>query len=171
MSYAISIPTLDDTYELAVMLNQSWIETYPNEAAGVSLEYIKGRSDRRLGSNALEKRRSAIQQSYDDPDYFMRIAKDETGSIVGSIYGYKKDDTYELDGLYTLQRTHGTGLGLQLWTVFKDWVGDVTIDLSVVTYNARAKAFYTKLGFIDVAGSERLLGDSIIPVVDMVRQL
>lgn len=50
-----------------------------------------------------------------------------------------------------------------------DWFDDSKpIELWVVAYNERAKAFYRKWGFEEVAGSEQLF-DGKIPEVKMIR--
>lgn len=171
MTYTISRPTTQDSLELAKVHTQAWLETYPNEAAGISREYIEKWTRPRLSDEGLERRRAAIQKSYDDPNYFLRIARDETGALVGFIDGSIKDGTYWLDGLYTLQSTHGTGLGKQLWDAFLPYTRGHDIFLCVTTYNERAKRFYTKLGFTIVPGSERMFGESLLPIVDMVRKI
>ncbi len=111
-----------------------------------------------------------IQKSHDDPAYFLRTARDETGALVGFIDGSIKDGTYWLDGLYTLEHTYGTGLGKQLWDAFLPWTEGHDITLSVASYNERAKKFYGKLGFVAIPGSERMFGETLLPVVDMVRK-
>lgn len=169
MNYTIESPTTNDTLELATMHNQSWHETYPNEALGIDGAYIETQIAHRLSEKGLLRRESMILFSHDDPSYFLRIARDESGKIVGFIDGHFKDDEYSLDGLYTLKNTHGTGLGKQLWETFLLWAGDHDIQLTVTTYNERAKAFYKKAGFVEKPGTERTFGSTIIPVIDMDR--
>ena len=43
------------------------------------------------------------------------------------------------------------------------------IELGVVTYNARARAFYKKWGFEEIPGSETLF-DNKIPEIKMIRK-
>lgn len=168
--YIISQPTKDDASALAAMHSQSWLDTYPNDNLGISIEYIKNRIADRVSDEGIKKRQAFIQESYDNPAYFLRIAKDYTGKIVGFIDGRLKDDHYELSGLYTIKETYGSGLGKSLWNVYLAWTGDEKdIILTVATYNERARAFYAKLGFQDMPGTNRYFDESIIPVVDMKR--
>lgn len=169
MHYTIVRPTISDSLELTKVHNQSWLETYPNDALGISREYIKDRVGNRLSEEGLKRRESAIQLSYESSSYFLRIAKDESGEIVGFIDGEIKDGHYWLDGLYTLTSTHGSGLGKELWESFLAWTHDSDVLLSVAAYNDRAIAFYKKIGFVKKAGTERLFGDTPIPIVDMLR--
>lgn len=170
MHYTIERPKITDALELATMHNQSWIETYPNDAHGITQEYIENRVANRLSKEGLERRESGIQLSYDSPTYFLRIAKNDSGKIVGFIDGHIEDGKYWLGGLYTLKSTHGTGLAQLLWGAYLPWTEGNDIVLTVVSYNERAKAFYKKLGFTEEAGSERKFSDTPLPVIDMVRK-
>ncbi len=169
--YTIEVPETDDAIELATMHNQSWLDTYPNDEAGVSLEYIKERVAGRLTEKGLTRRREYIERTITDSTYFLRIAKNEAGKIVGFIDGFLKDDKYELAGLYTDKDTHGTGLGLKLWETYQEWVdSSKVIWLTVVAYNDRAISFYKKIGFKELPETKRFYGETHIPVVDMERR-
>ena len=170
MHYTITQPEVSDALELTKLHNQSWIETYPNEELGISQEYIVDRVSNRLSTKGIERRETAIKLSSENLTYFLRIARDESGSIVGFIDGNLKDDGYWLDGLYTLKSTYGTGLGKLLWESYLLWTNNSNVSLTVASYNTRAMAFYTKLGFTKKAGNERKFGDTPIPVIDMIRK-
>lgn len=167
-AYTIERPQVEDALELATMHNQSWLDTYPNDEHGVSLEYINEIIAPRLSTGGLDRRRSNIERSKNDPTYFFRIARNESGSIVGFVDGFLENDRYELAGLYTDQNTHGTGLAMQLWDSYKEWADtSKVIWLTVATYNDRAKAFYNKIGFKELPESVRFYKGTHIPVVDM----
>jgi RimJ/RimL family protein N-acetyltransferase len=169
MRYTIEQPKVSDALELTKLHNQSWIETYPNEEFGISQEYIEDRVSNRLSTEGIERREAAIKSSSKNATYFLRIARDEFGSIVGFIDGHLKDDGYWLDGLYTFRSTYGTGLGKLLWEAYLPWTDNKDITLTVASYNQRAVAFYTKLGFTKVSGSEGKFADTPMPIVNMVR--
>lgn len=168
--YTIEKPVLTDALELAHMHNQSWYETYPDESHGITPEYIKELIEWRVLEKGIKARTRAIQLSYDKPTYFLRIARDESGKIVGFIDGRDLGDGYSLDGLYTLKETHGTGLGVQLWETFLPFTNRKAISLTVASYNERAKSFYRKLGFKEVPGSERMYKDTRLPIIDMEKR-
>lgn len=170
MQYTIEQPKIADALELAKVHNQSWLETYPNDEFGISRDYIENRVSSRLSEEGLKRRKSAIQLSYDTPTYFLRIARDKSGRIVGFIDGNLKDGEYWLDGLYTLGDTFGTGLGKLLWEAYLPWTDNNDVLLTVASYNERAKVFYKKLGFTEKAGTERTFDDTPIPVIDMIRK-
>jgi len=170
MHYTIEQPKVSDTLELTKLHNQSWIETYPNEEFGISQEYIKDRVSNRLSTEGIERRKTVIKLSSENSTYFLRIARDKSGNIVGFIDGNLRDNGYWLDGLYTLKSTYGTGLGKLLWESYLPWTNNNNISLTVASYNKRAIAFYMKLGFTKKAGSERIFSDTPIPVIDMIRK-
>ena len=169
MSYTIEIPKISDAIEIAKMHNQSWLDTYPKEELGIKRELIEERGKTRLSEEGLKRRKLAIKLAHKNSTYFLRIARDESGRIVGFIDGSNKNGQYWLDGLYTARSTYGTGLGKLLWESYLPWTHNNEILLTVATYNERAKSFYKKLGFIEKIGTERMFGDAPIPVIDMVR--
>lgn len=168
--YTIEKPALADALELAHMHNQSWYETYPDESHGITPGYIKELIEWRISEKGIKARTRAIQLSYDKPTYFLRIARDQSGKIVGFIDGRDLGDRYSLDGLYTLKETYGTGLGMQLWEAFLPLTNRKTISLTVASYNERAKSFYRKLGFNEIPGSERMYKDTRLPIIDMEKR-
>ena len=170
MHYTIEQPKVSDALQLAKLHNQSWIETYPNEEFGISQEYIEDRVSHRLSAEGIKYRETAIKSSSEHSTYFLRIARDERGSIVGFVDGNLKDDGYWLDGLYTLKSTYGTGLGTLLWEAYLPWTHNKDITLTVAAYNQRAIAFYKKLGFTKVTGSEGTFADTPMPIINMIRR-
>lgn len=166
--YFVEQPTIDDAIEIINMHNKSWLDTYPNEEHGISREYIESMISNRLTPKGIDQRRDNIERSHNDPTYFLRIAKDSGGHIVGFIDGFLEDDKYELAGLYTDKQTHGSGLALILWNSYREWADPAkVIWLTVATYNDRARGFYKKNGFKELPETERLYGESRISVIDM----
>ena len=100
------------------------------------------------------------------------IAVDACNEIVGfADAGTGRDDDMpgelELYSIYTLQRTHGTGLGDAL---LKAALGNFPAYLWVLEANARARAFYAKNGF-QPDGKRKLLSPdwAELPGMRMVR--
>ena len=170
MHYTIEQPEVRDALELAKIHSQSWVETYPNEEFGISQKYIENRMSSILSTKGIERWEKAIKSSSEHSTYFLRIARDESGSIVGFIDGNLKEDGYWLDGLYTLKSTYGTGLGKLLWEAYLPWTHNKDITLTVASYNQRAIAFYEKLGFTKVIGSEGTFADTPMPIINMIRR-
>ena len=100
------------------------------------------------------------------------IALDESNEIIGfADAGAGRDDDLpvelELYSIYTLRRTHGTGLGVAL---LKAALGDLPAYLWVLEANVRAQAFYAKNGF-QPDGTRKLLSPEWeeLPEIRMVR--
>lgn len=168
--YTITQPTEADTDGLIDMHVRSWLATYPSEENGVSEEFVQGRVKRFTTSDGQEKRRGYIRESHSNPDYYLRIAKDTEGTVVGFVDA-RRGATHELCGLYIDSSTYGSGLAAELAEPALEWIGkDKDITVTVTTYNGRAQAFYRKLGFTLVEGSERIYKDTPMHIVDMVRR-
>ena len=77
-----------------------------------------------------------------------RILAEQDGEIVGfSVVGPTRDDAgtpYELYAIYTREAWWGSGLGQRLWDAVRP---DGPCSLWVLEANARARAFYGRLGF------------------------
>lgn len=169
-SYAIVQPAIEDAEELVSMHGQSWLDAYPSDEYGVSREFIQQAVDKRATKQGLEIRRGYINEGLSNPSYYLRIAKNSEGEIVGFIDG-RKEEKNELSGLYIAKSEYGTGLAQQLCDGIMEWFGkEEDIYLTVVTYNGRAQKFYRKNGFIVIPDTERLYKDTILPVVDMIRK-
>lgn len=169
-NYTISIPEQSDRDGLIAMHVQSWLDTYPNEAAGVSAEYIKERVKVFSSEEGREKRAEYIREAHENPDYYLRIAKDAQGAVVGFVDA-RRGELVELRGIYIDKSAYGSGLAMELTEPALEWLGDdQEITVSVASYNQRAIAFYEKLGFVQVNGTKRLHKDTPIEVMDMKRE-
>lgn len=168
--FNIVSPSVNDAEGLAAVAYQSWIDTYPNEELGISVEYLQDLRAHRISDGGIQSLRKRIERLESDPNFFLRVAKDSKGHVVGFIDGEKGEDAYELQDLFTDKSTHGSGLGSQLWQSFNTWVdSEKPIQLSVVPYTERAPAFYKKIGFEIVPNSEGYYNDSMIPTIKMER--
>jgi ribosomal protein S18 acetylase RimI-like enzyme len=86
------------------------------------------------------------------------------------IHVLKNAEKQHLHALYVAKEYYGTGLAQRLMEMALQWIDPHRpIDLQVVTYNERAKAFYRKYGFEELPGTEEKFAD-IIPVITMERK-
>jgi len=169
--FIITSPNIDDARGLAEMHTRSWIDVYPNEEAGVSLAFIKKYVVKFTNNDGIAKRTAYIREGKTNPDYLLRIAKDQAGKIVGFVDSRKRDGTFELNGLYIDTSAYGSGLALELANLALDWLGrNNEIKVTLVVYNERAKHFYEKLGFEYVPGSETIHNNTPLTVMDMIRK-
>lgn len=115
----------------------------------------------------IQRRRSSL----DSPDPHI-VALDDDDILVGfADSGPGRDEEkpcgVELYRIYTLSRTHGTGLGSDL---LRTCIGDDAAYLWVLEENPRAQAFYHKHGFRPDGGRRRLPeAFNELPEIRMVR--
>jgi RimJ/RimL family protein N-acetyltransferase len=170
-AYTIKLPEIEDMEGIIEMHVQSWLDVYPSEDHGISREHVQESVKPFTNDDGHRKRRAYIEEAHTNPDYFFRIAKDTNGKIIAFIDVRRRDDENELGGLYLDKTAHGTGLAQQLTDQAMKWLDDnKDIRLTVATYNNRAQAFYRKLGFEIVPGSESEKDNTGIPIVEMVRK-
>jgi GNAT superfamily N-acetyltransferase len=146
---------------------QSWLDTYVNEDAGVTQEWIEARNYHQRHADKHRERVARLQ----DPNHGAWVAKDMDGTIIGCTTPYRdKDGVQHVGSLYVAQEWHGKGVGAALMQKAIEW-SDPTkpMVLGVVAYNDRAKNFYKKWGFTVVPHSRELF-DNKIPEVMMERK-
>lgn len=139
MDYRIRQATPEDAEALVLMHTLVHEECYGDM---LSAEFFRGR--RASIPERVERRRPSLAGS--DP---RMIAVDADGELVGfADAGPGRDEdgpeALELYSLYTLRRTHGSGLGAALLGAA---VGASAAYLWVLENNPRALAFYRKHGF------------------------
>lgn len=167
--YVIRDATEADAEAIIKMHAASWLDTYPNEEAGVSYEWVKERTDRWATSEKLAARRERISQSLRNPDYMYKIAVTTDGAVIGLACPFRDKTAQRVGGLYVDKDYQGKGMaGLLMAEILKWSDPKRPLELEVASYNERAKAFYRKHGFTEVEGSERLY--DVIPVVEMIRK-
>jgi GNAT superfamily N-acetyltransferase len=152
------------------MTVESWLDTYANEDEGVSREWIEAHSTGRLDTAKAESRKERFMAGKASGTFNAWVAKDLDGKIIGSTTPFIDETGRQRVGsIYVDKSYHGTGIGYQLMQRVVDWLdAEKPIELEVVTYNERAKAFYRKWGFVEVPGSEKLF-EGVMPEVSMIR--
>ena len=167
--YTIREATEADAEAIIKMHAASWLDTYPNDEAGVSYEWIKDRTDKWSTPEKLASRRERIKQSLEDPNYMYKVAVTPDGKIIGLACPFRDETAQRVGGLYVDKEYQGKGLGKLLMDEILNWSDPKRpLELEVASYNERAKAFYRKYGFVEVEGSERLY--DVLPVVEMIRK-
>ena len=139
MDFQLRQATSDDAEAVVRMHTLAHEECYPHL---LSPEFFRAR--RASIPERVERRRPHL----DVPDPRI-IALDAGGEVVGLADagpGRDEDGPEELElySIYTLRRTHGTGLGAAL---LRAAIGESPAYLWVVEDNPRALAFYLKHGF------------------------
>ncbi len=157
--------------EVQEVFYRTWLNTYPNTEAGITVEDIEERWKDRNSEERLNKRRKELEKN--DPNQKYLVATDN-GKVVGVCLATKSDEINRLNAIYVLPEYQGAGIGKLLWgEVKKFFHPSKDIVVGVATYNTSAKGFYTKLGFEDSGRrytDERfkMKSGALIPEMDLV---
>ena len=167
----VCIATPDDVTGIQEVFYRTWLTTYPNEEAGITVDDIEDRYKDRLNEKNISKRKEQIINPLDGQTLF--VAKDDE-RVVGLCRVVKKVDRNQLLAIYVLPEYQARGIGSKLWEEYKK-IFDSSKDtyVEVATYNSNAIAFYKKLGFVETGRrftdeKTRMKSGSIIPEMEMV---
>lgn len=137
----------EDARGIQEVFYRSWLETYPNEKAGVTIEDIEDRFKDGFSEERLAKRAGFFAAPPEDETWLI-AKKDDI--IVGLISPIRKSDRNQLQRVYVHPDYFHQGIGMKLWEAAKGYMDmgkDTYVEL--VDYNESAKHFYEKLGFVD----------------------
>lgn len=141
-----SIP--DDIYEIREVEKITWLNTYPNEKAGVTLEDIESRfknDDTPEGKQKIEKKKS----KYNNKDIQTWVAVENT-KVIGFCVAGKENGKDRILAIYVLPQYQGKKIGNALITEALNWMGNgKKAYINVVEYNINAIGFYKKHGFTE----------------------
>ena len=160
-----------DAHDIQVILYRTWIDTYPDEAAGISREDIEAFWGDPLSAERLERQERALSRRDDRGRTLIAHVDDEAA---GCCHVERADDHGELRMIYVLPEFQRRGVGSLLWREalgFLDPSKDVVV--RVAAYNAKAIAFYRALGFVDTGRRLerfRMPTGAVIPEIEMARQ-
>ena len=143
----ITTPVPEDAYGIQEVFYKTWLVTYPNADAGITVEDIENKFKDAFTVETLTKRREKIANPPEGQ--FLLVAKDND-KVVGLCSVIKESERNKLSTLYVIPEYQGRGIGSALWEQARSYL-DMNKDtyLEVATYNANAIAFYKKLGFED----------------------
>ncbi len=171
MEIKITTPQVEDAEGMQDVFYYAWLATYPNEEYGVTRDDVEDRFKDRHDEARLEKRREALRAP--GPNQKIFVAKDGS-KVVGLCRAVISGERNEIGAIYIVPEYQGKGIGTMLWNEAKTFF-DPTKDtfVKVVTYNTKAIAFYTKLGFVDTGNRFaderfRLKSGAIMPEMEMV---
>jgi GNAT superfamily N-acetyltransferase len=158
-----------DAQGIFLVIFVGWLDSYVNEAIGVTREFILSKKLFQLeyGFYRDKLKYEFLDNSEDNIHY---VAEDSNGVILGHLHANRDGENGQvLQGLYVYKELHGTGLAQELAKRFDEWE-DKGQDSSVhvVEYNARAIRFYEKLGFVDT--NKRDVVSEKIPCAYMVKK-
>ena len=139
----IRIATVDDATAIAQIQNDSWLATYPNEAAGITREDLVGY----LGNIDARAFRWEGRLKKGDPNIQISVLK-QGDRVIGFCSVTKMPNVGHVDALYLDPEFSGKGMGGEALEEGLRWLGnDKPIELEVASYNNRAIRFYERFGF------------------------
>ena len=169
--FTIEAMQLSDIEAATKMRLQSWLDTYVNDEYGVTREWIMERNQEQLSDVKIRARQERFTKGRATNTTNAWIARDARGEVIGSTTPYIDENGLQhLGSMYVATAWHGKGVGSALMQEVIDWFdAKKPIELGVVVYNERAKAFHRKWGFEEIADSESLFDDKI-PEIRMMRK-
>lgn len=131
--------TDSDVPGIIATLRESWLAAYMNEMAGVTKEKIE-----LLYSDTEDRtKRWLTRIEAKDPIW---VAKDNN-IVIGVVAPKIEDTKHRVGAIYVRPEAFGKGVGRALLQKVLELYKGYPIYLDVVSYNARAKAFYEHMGF------------------------
>lgn len=171
--FTIRDSVVSDLQGINEVAHQTWLATYPNEQAGITIEDVESvykEDDPAKTKEKLERRKAR----YSNPNAHIWVAEDDE-KIIGFCSAIKEEKDNRIMAIYVLPQYHGTGTGKKLIERAFSWLGKTKdILVNVVEYNDHAIGFYEHMGFVktdkpgifdDIA---RLPTGKVIPEIQMI---
>src|SRR3989344_5223375 len=187
--FKIELANPNDVLRLQEIVRACWLDTYPNEAAGITREDITGRDfftgDTREALEYRKERARAMIEDFENEHTW--VVKNEKSEIVGLCrlvkatgkkYAKKVNPYAEIDKIFILKDSRGKGLGRKLLHEAEQWATGLDIRLEVVDYNGDAIEFYKREGFVPLekdqsifpADTRGLPSGKHLPKMEMVKK-
>lgn len=136
------------------VLRTAWLDTYPNEALGITREAIE-----EMYKPDEEKRLKRREFYNNPPENRLLLSAMDGDTVVGFINALKREDgDGQIKALYVHPKMIGKGIGARLMEEALTWLHDTKrIRVECASYNDRALKFYKKFGFtIDEEASKNI---------------
>lgn len=161
----------EDAESINRVMRAAWLATYPNEAAGITVDDIEDLYKDMFTEERIAKSQERLRNI---PENEQRSVAVVDGEVVGVSRLIQEEETNHLQTLYVHPEYQGRGIGTALWKemrVFLDPEKDTVLE--VATYYQNAIDFYEGLGFEDTG--ERFLEErfrmksgAIVPEMRMI---
>lgn len=166
----MTLARLGDAKGLTHVQKQTWIDTYPNESIGLTVEDVQKETETFDTPERLESWEETIRSLGDNKQVW--VAR-ENGIIVGYCVAEKTPEVHEIRSLYLLPTHHGRGIGKALLDAAIAWLGNErNINVFAFSHNKKGIAFYEKCGFHESGktGSMQINGKTI-PDKEFVKKM
>jgi ribosomal protein S18 acetylase RimI-like enzyme len=164
----------DDEPNIRQVQRLTWLDTYPNEAAGITRADIQAMFDE--STPEIQRRREVLRNVINTgPQRHFWVAENGT-DIVGMCHARKDEEIRHIQALYVLPQYQGQGIGKRLMQAALEWLGtDQPVTLNVAAYNSNAIAFYKLLGFVPNenpghSSVPALPSGAVIPHIEMIKR-
>jgi ribosomal protein S18 acetylase RimI-like enzyme len=145
MNITIDLAKSEDAFGFQKVYYESWLDTYPNKEAGITLDDIKDFIKDAFTEKTIKERANRITNM--PPDRKLFIAMEGT-KVVGYCNIAVHKDKNQLQAIYLLPDYYRKGIGTLLWNKAKTILDPLKPTVvQVAIYNKRAISFYKKLGF------------------------
>jgi len=149
MKIKVEKPKPEDVEGIFKVQKETWLATYPNEEAGITVEDIEEKD-----FFNPEKIKRYKKEILDNKNRQTWVAKDGA-SVIGFCGALKEYDMLRLSAIYVLPKYQGRGVGKMLMSEGLNWLGDCEVEVRVAKYNKQAIDFYKKFGFKEVSDVDR----------------
>lgn len=141
----IAPATPEDVRGATEVYYKTWLATFPNEEAGITVDDIEHNFKDAFTDEGLAKRTERMVHPAEGNSFFLAKEGDKVIGVctVASLAGKN-----QLQSIYVLPEYQGQGVGTLLWQEAQkhfDFTKDTIVQ--VATYNKNAIDFYKKLGF------------------------
>lgn len=153
------------------VLYKAWLDTYPNEEHGISVEDVEEKFKNSFTEEALKKREEAIRNVKDNET---RLTVKDHEKIIGIIQVVIKSDKNVLGAIYILPEYQRMGLGSLLWEEARKHLDpEKKTSVVVASYNTKAINFYKKVGFMETGKvwydeKYKMKSGNIIPTTELL---
>ncbi|WVR04976.1 hypothetical protein IAU60_001988 [Kwoniella sp. DSM 27419] len=166
----------DDTAGIVALGQEMFRATFEHTASPEAVQaYLDGTYTPDLISKTIgNPNRRCVVAVREGSDRVVGYVIMATDSVEECVESGAYDKTIEIRSIYTHSTTHGTGLGKRLAEEAFEIArkeGCSHVWLGVLPENARAVAFYTKLGFRKIGSHEFRLGEHVDVDDIMIRQV
>ncbi len=153
--------TLNDAAAIQKLLRETWKDTYGDHLSQETLDEVY------KTWQSIE----FLTKQIENPQFYFPLVKNGD-ELVGLSTGLMPEDTIVMVRLYVSPQHQRKGIGeLLLKNVIERFQGAKKIQLHVEVMNPKGQSFYKKLAFKGIKHEEEKIGNEVIELILMEKQL